>query len=166
MANGVNFSPEAPASPAGSTVSGGDFWPSIDVNQFRDALRIGGTTVIHARMVEALQNAIFSIENELAAWYAAQIAAGYTTLRAVPSSEISPAIGNTPAETKLTLTWRRAVYQTAGADLTETNRDLTATPTGTGRADDQAPTAGDYRRNATHAVRDILGRPRTSIGLI
>lgn len=166
MANGVNFSPEAPASPDDSTVTAGEFWPAIDVNHFRDALRIGGTTVAHPRLVEALQAAMFAVEDQLAGWQATQIAATYDTLAAVPSTVITEAAEDVPAETKLTMTWRRAVYHTAGADLCETNRDLTVTPTGAARADEQAPTATDYRRNATHAIRDILGKTRTKVSLI
>lgn len=166
MANGVNFSPEAPASPAGSTVTAGDFWPEIDVNHFRDALRIGGTTIGHPRLVEALRSAMFAVEDQLIQWQAAQIAAAYATLAAVPSTVITEAAGEVPAETKLTMTWRRAVYHTAAADLCETNRDLTASQTGAARADEQAPTATDYRRNATHAIRDILKTTRTKVSLI
>ena len=62
--------------------------------------------------------------------------------------------------------WRRAVYNFAMAELAETHRDVSATSDGAARAEEKALTADDYRRDALHAVRDILGTPRINAELI
>lgn len=159
MATGVSFSPEPPASPEDATVTGEAFWPSIDVNHFRDTMRVAGTTIPHARMEEALLQASLTVDTELAAWRLLQIEAGHDTLADVPSS----AIGQ---QTRLTLTWRRAVYHYAAADLAESHADLMSKPTSADRNQEVFLSASDYRRNATHAVRDILGVTRTAVELI
>ncbi|WP_443750389.1 head completion/stabilization protein [Asticcacaulis solisilvae] len=158
MTGFISIPPE-PASPDGTMVLGEEFWPAVDLNHFRDTMRIGASTIPDARLTEALQVAIADVQEDLADWRATQEAAGYDTLATVPS----PPIG---AETRLTFRWRRAVYSYATADLSETHQDITATAAGAGQSEAMGPSVGDHRRNALHAIRDILGVGRSTVELI
>lgn len=167
--SGFIASPPAPASPPGSTVAAGDFWPEIDVNLFRDAMRIGNQAIPHARVSEALIGGIVVAADNLAEWRAEQEAAGHASLAAVPAQTIAHGTGTgngSVAESRLVILFRRAVHAFAAADLIETHRDLTASPVGEAQAWRQAVTPDDHRRNAIHAIRAILDRPRTAVELI
>lgn len=166
MTFGMTASPAPPDSAPGSTVAMGPFWPEIALADVRDIMRVGGTTIPDPRLIEALRAAIVSVDEELADWKAAQLDAGYETLLDVPSATMAADGSGVPTLTRLSWTWRRAVLAMATADLTETHRDLTATREGAARAEEIMPTADDHRRNATHAIRDILGVPRTAVELI
>lgn len=152
--------PPADASPAESMVTAGPFWPDIDVNDFREVMRVGGPEITHERLVTALHGGLASLMAETRVWKAAKIAAGYTTLAAVPSDD---EIDGEPLNVIL---YRRAVYGYAAADLLENYRDTTATGAGLGRIEERQPTAGDHKRNAIHAIRDLKGQKRTRVGLI
>lgn len=156
-------SPAAPVTPPNTTVAAGSFWPAIDVNDYRDVMRVGTTTITDPRIKTALRGAIVTTLRDLADWKATQIAAGHDTLAAVPSENLGT--GEQP-DTLLMIAWRRAVYSYATADLAETHRDLTATKPGAVKAEEVCLTADDHRRNALHAVRDILDVGRTAVELI
>lgn len=59
--------PPDPASPESSTVAGDSWWPSIDRNAARDALRLG-EIVTDPRLVSALEGAWLTITSDLAEW--------------------------------------------------------------------------------------------------
>lgn len=145
-------SPPAPASPEASVVDlGGGFWPDIDVNAFRDAVRMGDTTLPHARLVAALEGAAARLMIDLAAWQARQEAAGAATLAAVtPTLEVD---GQPLAEVLFT----RAARYLAAAELADTHADLTATDTAMNRAVDKRTAADDFRRMASAAVAQLTG---------
>lgn len=157
--SGFVSSPAPAATPPGELLACGPFWPDIDINHFRDAQRIGGTSIPTPRLRDALLGAVMAVESDLADWRAAQETGGFASLAAVPSAQIG-------AEKRAVLLWRRAVYAMATADLVETHRDVTATGTGQAAAGELDLRAEDHRRNATHAIRDILGRTRTAVELI
>ena len=69
-------------------------------------------------------------------------------------------------KTRLELLFISAVCSFAAARLAERNPDLTATREGSDRADQRRAMADDFRREATHAIRQILGKPRTNSELI
>lgn len=151
--------PPEDATPEGQKVACGPFWPDIDINDFRNKMRVGGTTLPAARLQEAIEGAVLTALNDLIDWQAAQTALGYDTLADVPSIALG-------GETRLTIAWRRAVYAYATADLTETHRDMGATPTGMNRTEPVILSADDHRRNGLQAVRDILGVNRVTSELI
>lgn len=151
--------PPDPASPDGSTVESDGWYPAIDCNKMRDALRIG-EMVTNARLVEAIKGGQLTIEGELADWRAAREDDGATDLTEVDPSRM---IGG---DHRLTLLYTRAVRFAAAAELAELHRDLTATQDGQARADTEATTAQEYHRLATNAVRDILGTGRVAVELI
>ena len=149
----------APQSEPGSAVSAGDWWPPIDCNAARGVLRLGDV-VSHERLVNALRGALVTVLGELAAWKAAQIEAGFTRLADVAPDDVIDDV------TILELQFIRAVQFAAAAELAEQYRAITATNEANARADAQELTAADYRRMATHAVRDIIGETRTAVELI
>lgn len=151
--------PASPTSPEDSVVAGDLWYPDIDCNAMRDALRITDQ-VTHARLVGAIEGGLLTVEGELAYWRALQEADGATNLAAV---EQDRTIGG---EHRLTLLYIRAVRFHAAAELAELHRDLSATTEGQTRAEPQLLTAEDYRKLATAAIRDILGVPRTTVELI
>lgn len=147
------------SAPTGSTtVTSGDWYPSIDLTDARAVLRADGA-ISDARLVEVLSVAVSAVEDMLDTWQQQQITLGREKLDAVPSKQID---GNS----RLVLLYRRAVYAYAQAELIEQYRNYDATNTLDRRADELAPTAADCRRNVRYAVRDILGRPRADVELI
>lgn len=156
----IIISPPEAASPAGASVSAGVFWPAIDLNNFRDTMRVGNATIPDPRLIAALKGAIITASRDLKDWRESQVAAGHETLAAVPSEEFGD------DETELTLLWTRAVCSYATADLIETHPDITATKAGVDKAEDIASAVCTHQRNGLNAVRDILGCTRITSELI
>jgi Phage head completion protein (GPL) len=155
--------PPAPASPGKALVSAGDWWPEIDCNAMRDALRIG-EIVTHERLVAEVQNGLLTVLGELREWKAARVLEGHASLAAfaaasAPGDEID---GVSHVEHLFV----RAVRCTAAAGLVELHRDIAASEQGQNRSESNLQTAADYRRMATWALRDILGVTRTAVELI
>ncbi|CDO35835.1 head completion/stabilization protein [Novosphingobium sp. KN65.2] len=151
--------PPDPASPDGSTVEGDGWYPAIDRNKMRDALRIS-TIVTDTRLVAAIMGGQLTIERELVNWRAAREDEG-----AAAMTEVEPT-RTVGGEHRLSVLYTRAVRFAAAAELAELHRDLTATEDGQARADTEATTAQEYHRLATNAVRDILGTGRVAVELI
>ncbi len=151
--------PPAPASPANTVVTAGEWWPEIDCNAMRSQLRIG-EIVTHDRLVAEVRAGLMTVLDELRDWQAAQIAAGFEALAAVAPE---PAIDGI---SRLEHLFIRAVHFAAAASLTELHRDISATDQGQQRSESNLQTAADYRRMLTWAVRDILGTTRTAVELI
>jgi hypothetical protein len=99
-----------------------------------------------------------TVELDLRAYAAAQIAAGHATLAAVPARS------STGRASRSCATRARSLY--AKAELIERHRDYDLTPAGTHQAEDLTPAIGELRRDAQHAVRDLTGRTRTVVDLI
>jgi hypothetical protein len=151
--------PAAPLSPADAVVEADGWYPAIDCTAARKVLRLGDG-VTHERLVSAILGAMITVMGELRQWRTAQDATGATNIEAVdPDAQVG-------GEHKLKLLFTRAVVCTVGAQLAETHRDVSATADGEKRADQQLLSAGDYRREATWAIRDILGVPRTCVELL
>ncbi|MBC3258037.1 head completion/stabilization protein [Pseudomonas paralactis] len=134
------------------------FWPSIDLDNLRATLRID-SSVTPARLETAVIAAAISLNRELSDWRAIQQAAGYTTLDSVPGDRIKD------VSVKAHL-YRRAIEAGTGAEVCERYRDYSATNTGNNKAEETAPTIDDYRRDLRWAVRDFLGKNRTTVELI
>jgi len=103
--------------------------------------------------------AAINLNNELSEWRAAQQAAGYATLAEVPGDRIKD------VSVKVHL-YRRAIEAGTGAEVCERYRDYSATNTGSDKAEALTPNIDDYRRDLRWAVRDFLGRTRTTVELI
>lgn len=151
-------SPPSTAPAPADLIAGDAFWPGVSLAGFRDSARIP-TQVTDARARDALRGAMLSVRGELAAFQRDAIANGAAALVDIDDSQVD-------GESALELLYRRAIFAFAAADLIETHNDISATNDGRDRSEDRAVSACEHRRNATHAIRDILGVPRTSVELI
>lgn len=134
------------------------FFPDIDPSEIRQSANISPSITAPA-LRGALIAAIVTVGNDLFSWAVHQQAAGFDTLEAVPA----PRIDGTSVRVQQ---YRRAVGLYAKAELIERLRDFDTTAAGGKDLAELGETIGDLRRDALHAVRDILGRPRTAIALI
>jgi hypothetical protein len=136
-------------------VTNDGFFPNIDPAAVRDAARIP-TSITPSRLRAAIIGAIMTVENDLRAFAAACQAAGHATLAAVPAPQLD-------GQSVQLIRYSRAVALFAKAELIERHPDFDTTAAGNGQAEETAPTVGMLRRDAVHAIRDILGRPRTVV---
>lgn len=126
-----------------------DGWfAAIDLHHLRDVMRVG-TLVTDARLRESVLKAMTDALKDLYAWRTAWVLAGVEHVSGVPGLQLD-------GESICTHHWRAAVHNFALAQLAETHRDVSATGAGDDRAEAKALTADDYRRDALHAVRDLL----------
>lgn len=145
--------------PAPEPLNLGTFWPSLDTVDFREAMRVGSTMVPPPRIRSALLAGALAADSELALWRAARVEEGHASLAAIPAEQMG-------GESRFVLLWRRAVYSLAAADLLETHRDLTVSEMGSQRATLHGESADDHKRNATRALRALLGQSGTAVELI
>ena len=135
------------------TVESGAFWPVIDLQQVREAVRIDNTVTperLHFAAVEAV------------AYVNGQCAALETeggTLAATDSVTIN---GQSRAEWR----YRRAVSCYTKAALLEHYADYDAAGKTASRADAKHEQAEQSRRDGHHAVADLLGRARIDCELV
>lgn len=153
------FIPAPSPSAPGAKVAAGPFWPDVDLNDLRTSMRIGGSTIPDARLIQAIQAAIITVAQDLWTWRSARELEGHANLLACPAEEIG-------GESVLVINYRRAVYSYAAADLVETHGDITATAASVDKSEANGCTADDHRRNGVHAVRDIKGKRRSVARLI
>lgn len=134
------------------------FWPDIEGEGAKAVLRLD-SSVPDARLESALLNAMQSVNRELRAVKKGHLAAGYNTVADVPADRL----GGT---SELILSYRRAVYCTAGAELQERYRGYDTTSNGDQKAEALCPTIDDLKRDARHAIRDLLGIGHCTVELI
>lgn len=144
--------------PEGQEIDAGPFWPEQDTAQLRALAQLGGE-VSEDRFREAALNAIIAVTRDLEDWRAAQVAAGYASLDAVPAQQVN-------GESAKIILFRRALLATIRADLAEVSRDFDATAAGDQRSARLEDVINDQRRNARWAIRDLIGRPRNTVELI
>jgi hypothetical protein len=148
-----------PPAPDDATIVTNDGWfPDIALGDFREEMRIRDSVTV-PRQRKAVRDAIIAVSNDLVDWAAKQVAAGHASLAAVPAPRVD-------GESRLALSYRSAVFARAKADLVERYRDIDITDSGNRRAEDLDASIGELRRDAIHAVRDILGVTRTTVDLI
>ncbi len=158
FATNVCDPPVSPPAPLTAPVEHDGWFPGVDLTALRAQARIRDT-VTPERLREAALAALIWVGDQLADWQAAQIAAGYATLAAVPAPTIE-------GERRTLILYRQAVTAWTKALVVERYRDTDLTGAGERRADDLDPAVGELRRDAIHAVRAILGRTRTDVELI
>lgn len=148
-----------PSTPVpGVHINSEPFWPSIDLDNLRETLRID-SSVTPARLETAVIAAVISVNRDLAVWREAQQAAGHDSLESVPSGKVQ-------GQSQLVYLYKRAVECAAGAEVCERYRSYDTTASGNKKADETEPTVDDYRRDQRWAVRDILGTSRTTVELL
>ncbi|MXO64838.1 head completion/stabilization protein [Altericroceibacterium endophyticum] len=157
--NDIVSTPPAPASPEGSMVTTGAWWPDVDVNDIRQRVNLRGE-LPHARLVDAIEWGVIHVTTELTRWASAAIVAGANSLTDVdPLNRVNGA----PLLERLFI---GAVASTAAARLIERHPDITATREGSDRAEQRYELAAAFRRDATHAIRTMMGRSGTTVELI
>lgn len=134
------------------------FFPDIDPADIRRDARIS-ESITAPRLRAAILGAILTVAYDLEAFAKAAIAAGHTTLGAIPAPQLD-------GQSVQLIRYRRAVALYAKAELVERYRDFDTTSAGGNQADELAPSIGELRRDAMHAVREILGKRRTTVELI
>ena len=150
----------ANASPASklAPVTAVPFWPEIDVDALREAIRVPGD-VLAARLRNTVVVAVASVTRELALWQARKEADGYTALADIPAQQID-------GESVLLQLYRRAVQCGTAVELHERYRSYDATAQGNQRADDLTPTIDELRRDHRNAISDLQGLRRVTVELI
>lgn len=143
--------------PAGHITSD-PFWPTIDLDDVRGALRLDAS-VTPIRLETAAIAAAINLNRELVDWRQTQQANGCLTLADVPAGKIK----NISEYIHL---YRRALYAAIGAEICERYRSYDTTHSGHQHADDLTPSIDELRRDQRWAVRDFLGLGRTTVELI
>ncbi|MNP78778.1 Phage head completion protein (GPL) [compost metagenome] len=69
-------------------------------------------------------------------------------------------------ESCLVLLYRRAIYCTTAAELSERYRSFDSTSEGNRNAEELTPSIDEYRRDARFAIRDLLGVGHCTVELI
>lgn len=139
-------------------VANDGWFPDLDLSDVRQTIRLNGT-VTTERLLESVRTAMALVNRELQAWKLLQLDSGRESLQEVPAARVGGA-------SVLEGHYKRAVYHTVRADLTERYRDFDTTGAGDKLAEDLADTITDARRNARWACLDIMGRPHLTVELI
>lgn len=134
------------------------FFPNIEPAAVREAARIP-LSITSARLRAAILGAIMTVEIDLRAFALASAAAGHATLANVPAPQLD-------GQSLQLIRYQRAIALYAKAELIERHRDFDTTAAGGAQADELTASIGELRRDAQHAVRDLLGRTRTVVDLI
>jgi len=155
--------PAAAENPAPAPLPASGFWPAVDFDALRAAVRID-PTVTTDRLRDSGLAARLQIAAELDAWRQVQEAAGFATLDQVPNPR-------GPQLAAVGVTWSEALYFRAlaslvAADMADRTRDAATSLAGNDRADAVESTADVHRRNYRHALSDLQGRGRSTIELI
>ncbi|HEX8446293.1 MAG TPA: head completion/stabilization protein [Sphingomonas sp.] len=136
-----------------------DGWlPDIDLARLRREIRVR-ESVTPERLRSAAVGAVLTVSNDLVEWQAARQAEGHATLAAIPAPRLD-------GQSRNTILYIRAVACFAKAELVERYRDIDTTAAGDRKADALDQTPDDLRRDGRHAIRDLLGRDRTTVDLI
>ncbi|ACR70272.1 phage head protein [Edwardsiella ictaluri] len=155
----MNFVQVTPAaSQPGLIISNPPFFPDIDTQHLRAAQRLDGT-ITNERLREALLIALASVNDDLREWRLEQEQRGVTCIQETTSEQLD-------GESVNLHRYRRAVYSLTHANLLERYRNFDATAHGSKLAEQKESTADDLARDARFAVRDILGKPRSTFILI
>ena len=139
-------------------ISNADFWPEIDGQKLRAAMRID-SSVTDARLEVATVNAMIEANRELAGYRAKRQAEGFATLAAVPSEMIKD-------ESQQVHLYRRVIYTGALAELIERYNSFDATNSGEQKVTEEVSSPDQLRRDARKALRTILGISHATVELL
>ncbi|WP_272684623.1 head completion/stabilization protein [Providencia sp. PROV130] len=158
----MDFVSPEPANENDEILKVGSFFPEINTRTFRDSMRVDGT-VTTKRLIEALTNAMIETNRELVNFQHHEMSLCYSTLESVPASKVYT---GEISESELVYLYRRAVFSTAKANLTERYRDIDTTPNGSKKADALEPNIDDLQRDAIWAIQRIKGTTHNIVELI
>lgn len=151
--NGISFAeshhPRQQDGQTGIVVS--SFYPVVDLNAMRTAMRIDGT-VTSEQLYQTAREAVSHVCRQLA------------DFERQADKHKHAALSQTGEHNESR--YQTAVYCYTKALLCERYADYDASGKTAARADAKQETAADYRRQGHHAVADILGRRRCDSELI
>ena len=139
-------------------ISNADFWPEIDGEQMRAAMRID-SSVTDDRLEVATVNAMIEANRELATYRAARQAEGHATLAEVPAEQIK-------GKSQLLHLYCRVIYCGALAELIERYNSFDATNSGEQKVTEEESSPDQLRRDARKALRTILGISQATVELL
>ncbi|MFT4454962.1 head completion/stabilization protein [Pseudomonas sp. RTCS2] len=139
-------------------ISNGTFWPEINGQHLRAAMRITDA-VTDDRLEVAAVNAMIEANRELAGYRDAQQAQGHASLADVPAEPIK-------GESQLLHLYRRVIYCNALAELVERYSSFDATNSGEKKVTEEETSADQLRRDARKALRTLLGISHTTVELL
>lgn len=151
--NGISFArPHHPRQQDGQeSIVSSSFYPVVDLNAMRAAMRIDGT-VTSERLFQAAREAVMHTNRQLADFERRADVAGHA------------ALAQTGADNEAQ--YQTAVYNYTKALLCERYGDYDASGKTAARADAKQEAAADYRRQGHYAVAAILGRRHCDCELI
>lgn len=139
-------------------ISNADFWPDIDGQQLRAAMRID-SSVTDDRLEVATVNAMIEANRELAAYRTARQIEGYATLADVQAELIK-------GESQWLHLYRRVIYCNALAELIERYNSFDTTNSGEQKISEEESSPDQLRRDARKALRTILGISHATVELL
>ncbi len=143
-------------------VANDGFWPDIDRVKLRTDIRLDGT-VTPARLLDAIEAAMWAVNAELQAWQDTQVGAGYQTLLDVPARQL----GGASVKQRQ---YMRAIKFSVQAQLAEAYRDLDTLPQGAGkepRVLAALETRVDgFNEQLRRAIADVQDKPATIVELL
>lgn len=139
-------------------ISNADFWPEIDGQQLRAAMRID-SSVTDDRLEVATVNVMIEANRELATYRAARQAEGHAALADVPADQIK-------GKSQLLHLYCRVIYCGALAELIERYNSFDATNSGEQKVTEEESSPDQLRRDARKALRTILGISHATVELL
>lgn len=134
------------------------FFPAINVNDFRNTQRLDGT-ITTPRIKTAIIGAILTVNEDLYSWRLAKQMNGVNSI-----SDLTDELIN--GESKFVILYKIAVYSWANALLNEQYINFDATAKAKSDIAPDVESTGNLYRNARNAIRDILGKSRSTMELI
>ncbi|WP_212768912.1 head completion/stabilization protein [Pectobacterium versatile] len=134
------------------------FWPDVEAGTLRTLMRLENT-VTPERLRHAALTAISEVNAELFEYRRAQMAAGFTTLAAVPAERLD-------GQSEKHHHYLRAVSAITTATLYERYRGYDASAKGDRKADALDGTIDELWRDARWSISQLQDKPRCIIGHI
>lgn len=161
MSNGLSFAttPQITQQPEHTVIQSDPFFPQIDLDKMRQAMRIDNT-VTSARLYELALEAVIHVNQQLELTKQRALNIGKATLGETNTKQLID------GESILEIRYRHAVYNYTKANLSERYADFDATSKTASRAEAKQENAHEYRREGHAAIADIKGVPRTDCELI
>lgn len=141
-----------------SKISNISFFPAIDINDVRKTQRLDGT-ITNERLKRAITSAIVSVNDDLHLWRVGHQSSGVASINDLDAEKIN-------GESRYLTLYNIAIYNLANALLNEQYINFDATAKAKTDIDTNIESAGNLYRNARYAIRDILGKSRSTMELI
>jgi hypothetical protein len=154
----MKFVAPEPAPEQAEVIKNTQFWPDVDLSEFRSVMRTDGT-VTQPRLKQVLLTAISEVNAELFDFRNRQRTLGFQALADVPSDVLD-------GKSERIQHYHNAVYCWARAVLNERYQDYDATASGVKRGEELAEASGDLWRDARWAISRVQDAPHCTVELI